>query len=311
MSTYDKAFPPQQTEQKRRPRKKIWDTPYPWLIPLLLVLAAVFLYPILQIVRLSFTDANMIQVGYDYTLESYLRMFTLPGFFPMIGTTAFFVFFSVVFQLFAGFIVALLIVQGEKMNLRGTVIVRTSVLVAWAIPGVVIGVIWGMLYNETDAGIINYALSTVGLGPVSFLSDPTMALLSVTLANIWRGTAFSMILMYAGLKTVSKDVLEAAVIDGASALQRMKNVILPAIAPIILVNLIIISIDTFNTFDMVMALTGGGPGNSTEVIALSIYTAIFREFNLGEGAATAVVLLVVNVVMTLVYLKVLGRRGEE
>lgn len=311
MSTYDKAFPPQQTQQKRRPRKTIWDTPYPWLIPLLLVLAAVFLYPILQIVRLSFTDANMIQVGYDYTLESYLRMFTLPGFFPMIGTTAFFVFFSVVFQLFAGFIVALLIVQGEKMNLRGTVIVRTSVLVAWAIPGVVIGVIWGMLYNETDAGIINYALSTVGLGPVSFLSDPTMALLSVTLANIWRGTAFSMILMYAGLKTVSKNVLEAAVIDGASALQRMKNVILPAIAPIILVNLIIISIDTFNTFDMVMALTGGGPGNSTEVIALSIYTAIFREFNLGEGAATAVVLLVVNVVMTLVYLKVLGRRGEE
>lgn len=311
MSTYDKAFPPQKTERKRKPRKTIWDTPYPWLIPLLLVLAAVFLYPILQIVRLSFTDANMIQVGYDYTLESYIRMFTLPGFLPMIGTTAFFVFFSVVFQLIAGFVVALLIVQGEKMNLRGTVVVRTSVLVAWAIPGVVIGVIWGMLYNETDAGIINYALGTIGLGPISFLSDPTMALLSVTLANIWRGTAFSMILMYAGLKTVSKEVLEAAVIDGASALQRMKNVILPAIAPIILVNLIIISIDTFNTFDMVMALTSGGPGNSTEVIALSIYTAIFREFNLGEGAATAVVLLIVNVAMTLVYLKVLGRRGEE
>lgn len=311
MSTYDKAFPPQKTERKRKPRKTIWDTPYPWLVPLLLVLAAVFLYPILQIVRLSFTDANMIQVGYDYTLESYIRMFTLPGFLPMIGTTAFFVFFSVVFQLIAGFVVALLIVQGEKMNLRGTVVVRTSVLVAWAIPGVVIGVIWGMLYNETDAGIINYALGTIGLGPISFLSDPTMALLSVTLANIWRGTAFSMILMYAGLKTVSKEVLEAAVIDGASALQRMKNVILPAIAPIILVNLIIISIDTFNTFDMVMALTSGGPGNSTEVIALSIYTAIFREFNLGEGAATAVVLLIVNVAMTLVYLKVLGRRGEE
>lgn len=309
MNANEKTLDHQQTKKMAAQKRKFSDTPYPWLIPLLIVLTVVFVYPIFQIIHLSFTNANMIQLGYNYTFESYLRLFMLPGFLPMIGTTAFFVFFSVTFQLVAGFIVALLIVQGEKLKIRGTVIVRTSVLVAWAIPGVVIGVIWGMLYNETDAGIINYALSTIGLGPISFLSDPTMALLSVTLANIWRGTAFSMILMYAGLKTVSKDILEAAIIDGANAWQRMKSVILPAIAPIILVNLIIISIDTFNTFDMVMALTGGGPGNSTEVIALSIYTAIFREFNLGEGAATAVVLLIINVGMTMVYLKVLGKRG--
>ncbi|WP_431801196.1 carbohydrate ABC transporter permease [Halobacillus andaensis] len=291
-------------------KKTVWDTPYPWLIPLLVILTAVFLYPIIQIIHLSFTDANMIQIGYDYTFESYLRMFTLPGFIPMISATGFFVFFSVIFQLICGFIIALLIVQGEKMKLRGTVVVRTSVLVAWAIPGVIIGVIWGMLYDETDAGIINYMLGIAGIGPIPFLSDPTMALLSVTLANIWRGTAFSMILMYAGLKTVSKDLIEAAIIDGANGFQRMKSIILPAMAPIMLVNLIIISIDTFNTFDMVMALTSGGPGNSTEVIALSIYTAIFREFNLGEGAATAVMLLIINVVMTIIYLKVLGRRGQ-
>ncbi len=84
-----------------------------------------------------------------------------------------------------------------------------------------------------------------------------------------------------------------------------------AIAPIVLVNLIIISIDTFNTFDMVMALTQGGPGNSTEVIALSIYTSIFQEFNLGVGAATSVVLLTINIGMTLIYLRVLGKRGDE
>ncbi len=227
----------------------------------------------------------------------------------MLGTTFFFVFFSVIFQLLCGLLVALLIVQGEKYKVRGTVVVRTSVLVAWAIPGVVIGVIFAMLFNETEAGILNYLLGTVGIGPITFLSEPTMALLSVTLANIWRGTAFSMILMYAGLQTISQHIVEAAKIDGAGPFQRLRHVILPAMAPIILINLIIISIDTFNTFDMVMALTGGGPGNSTEVIALSIYTSIFREFHLGVGAATAVVLLAINVVMTLVYLRLLGRES--
>ncbi|MBM7837118.1 multiple sugar transport system permease protein [Alkalihalobacillus xiaoxiensis] len=296
---------------KSNMKRRFSDSPYPWLIPLTLLLAAIFLYPVIEIVRMSFTDMSLVDPEFEYTLESYIRLFTLPGFFSMLGTTGFFVFFSVTLQLLFGFIVALLIVRGEELKLRGTVIVRTSVLVAWAIPGVVIGIIFEMLYTETQAGILNYFLSTVGLGPITFLSDPTMALLSVTLANVWRGTAFSMILMYAGLQTVSKDVLEAAKIDGAGPFQRLKNVIIPAIAPIVLVNLIIISIDTFNTFDMVMALTQGGPGNSTEVIALSIYTSIFQEFNLGVGAATSVVLLTINIGMTLIYLRVLGKRGDE
>ncbi|WP_054709702.1 sugar ABC transporter permease [Bacillus sp. JCM 19041] len=292
-------------------KKRFLDTPYPWLIPLSLLLIAVFLYPIIEIVRMSFSDMNLVDTEYEYTLESYVRLFTLPGFWPMLGTTGFFVFFSVIFQLLCGFIVALLIVRGESLKLKGTIVVRTSVLVAWAIPGVVIGIIFEMLYTETQAGILNHFLSLIGLGPITFLSDPTMALLSVTLANIWRGTAFSMILMYAGLQTISKDVQEAAKIDGAGPFQRLQNVILPAIAPIVLINLIIISIDTFNTFDMVMALTQGGPGNSTEVIALSIYTSIFQEFNLGVGAATSVILLLINISMTLVYLRVLGKGRNE
>ncbi|TSB45595.1 carbohydrate ABC transporter permease [Alkalicoccobacillus porphyridii] len=306
-----KTEPVSQSSLKRK-KTPFSDTPYPWLIPLTLLLIAVFLYPILEIVRMSFTDMSLVDTEFRYTLESYVRLFTLPGFWPMLGTTGFFVFFSVVFQLLCGFIVALLIVRGESLKLKGTIVVRTSVLVAWAIPGVVIGIIFEMLYTETQAGILNYFLSMIGLGPITFLSDPTMALLSVTLANIWRGTAFSMILMYAGLQTISKDVLEAAKIDGAGAFQRLRNVIIPAILPIVLINLIIISIDTFNTFDMVMALTQGGPGNSTEVIALSIYTSIFQEFNLGVGAATSMILLAINIVMTLIYLVVLGKgRNDE
>jgi multiple sugar transport system permease protein len=105
-------------------------------------------------------------------------------------------------------------------------------------------------------------------------------------------------------------VLEAARVDGANAFQSMSRVILPLLAPILFINLVIVSIETFNTFDMVLALTGGGPGRSTEVIALSIYNQIFAQFDLGQGAATAVLLLVINVIMTIVYIRLLQREEK-
>lgn len=280
------------------------NSPVPWLLPLGLVLSLVFLYPILEIVRLSFTNANLVEAEYQYTLQSYISLFTLPGFGKMLWITALFVGFSVFFQMALGFIIALLIDQGTKRKVAGTIVTRTAVLTAWAIPGVVIGVIWRMLYSETDAGILTYLFSLSGFDQaIPFLSDPNVALTSVTIANIWRGTAFSMILIYAGLQTFPNDVLEAAQMDGANAWQRLFKVIIPVLSPILMINLIIITVQTFNTFDMVMALTGGGPGKSTEVIALSIYNSIFHTFELGRGAATAVVLLAINIIMTMVYFR--------
>jgi multiple sugar transport system permease protein len=299
---------PTEARVKKSVIKVLGDSPVPWLLPLGLILALVFIYPIFEIIRLSFTDANLIEKQYSYTLDSYISLFTLPGFGKMLGVTMLFVSFSVVFQMVFGFIVALLVDQGTKRKLVGTVIARTAVLTAWAIPGVVIGVIWRLLYNESEAGILNYIFHFAGIGLVPFLSDPTMALISVTIANIWRGTAFSMILIYAGLQTFPNEVLEAAKIDGASAWQRLTKIIIPILTPIIMINLILITVQTFNTFDMVMALTGGGPGKSTEVIALSIYNSIFRVFDLGQGAATAVVLLGINIIMTLIYFRFLERK---
>ncbi|ALX50124.1 ABC transporter permease [Lentibacillus amyloliquefaciens] len=305
MSTYNKNV-----SGLRKIKNRFSNSPLPWLLPLLSVLVFVFLYPVAEIVRLSFTDATLNADDYSYTLDSYKSLFTNPGFIQMLFVTGTFVFFSITLQMLFGFLIALIIDQGEKRNLRGTVFTRTAVLTAWAIPGVIIGIIWQMLYNETDAGIINYLLSLVGIGPIPFLSNPTSALIAVIFSNVWRGTAFSMILIYAGLKTLPADVLESAKIDGANAMQRGMKVILPMLTPMLLINLVIISIDTFNTFDMVMALTGGGPGQSTEVISLSIYNSIFNQFNLGQGAATSVVLLTINVVMTIVYILILGR-GEK
>jgi multiple sugar transport system permease protein len=290
--------------KKKSVTKVLGDGPIPWLLPLMAILLFVFVYPIVEIVRISFTDANLVESEYSYTLDSYIGVFSSPGFIEMLLVTGVFVFGSVLFQIVLGFLIALLVDQGTKRRLVGTVVTRTAVLSAWAIPGVVIGMIWKLLYSETESGVLNYALTFVGVtDPVAFLSEPSAALISVTVANIWRGTAFSMIFIYAALQTLPNDVIEAAKIDGATAWQRLVKVIVPILKPIILINLIVITVQTFNTFDMVMALTSGGPGRSTEVIALAIYNSIFHTFDLGHGAATAVVLLAINIFMTIVYFR--------
>ncbi len=295
---------------RRSPRGALAGSPLIWLLPLLIVLLATFVYPIFEIARLSLTDASLVGDDYEYTLGSYTSLFRSPYFLGMLTVTVVFVFVSVAFQMLLGFLIALVVDQGRRRGLRASVVTRTAVLSAWAIPGVIIGIIWSILYEQGPSGVLNYAFEATGIGSVPFLSDPQAALASVTFANIWRGTAFSMILAYAGLQTLPDDVLDAARVDGASALQRLFRVVLPLLAPMLFINLVIVTIETFNTFDMVLALTGGGPGRSTEVVALSIYNQIFQQFHLGQGAATAVLLLSINVVMTVLYLRFLEREEE-
>src|ERR671913_1676989 len=291
---------------KRTWSESIRDSPALWLLPLAVVLGVTFLFPVFEIARLSFTDASLLDEDYSYTPESYLDLFRSPYFANMLQATAVFVFASVFLQMFMGFLIALLVDQGAKRGMKTSIVTRTAVLSAWAIPGVIIGIIWSILYEQSAAGILNYLLGSIGLS-VPFLTDPQVALASVTITNIWRGTAFSMILLYAGLQTLPEDVMEAAKVDGANAWQRLTHVMLPLLAPMLFINLVIVSIETFNTFDMVLALTGGGPGRSTEIAALSVYNQIFEQFNLGQGAATAVLLVAVNLIMTFVYIKFLER----
>ncbi|WP_031468326.1 carbohydrate ABC transporter permease [Sciscionella sediminilitoris] len=284
--------------------------PWIWLIPLGALLLVVFGYPIVEIVRLSFTDATMVSgEPYSYTGSAYRSVVTGPDFADTLRVTFLFVVFSVVFQLLLGLLIALLVDNAKHRGLRGAMVTRTVVLTAWAIPGVVIGVIWQLLYQESTSGILNYLGSLLGFsGDSAFLSDPGNALVSVTIANVWRGTAFSMILMYAGLQTVQRDLLEAARLDGAGPFQAFRAVTLPALLPLIAIDLVTITVETFNSFDMIMALTKGGPGTSTQVLALKVYDQIFTQLGLGRGAAMSIVLLLINAVMIAIYFRYHKRR---
>lgn len=297
---------PQDTKPVSPPRRaRVW----PWLLPLGALLALVLVYPMLEIVRLSFTDSSLVSgEAYSYTVDGYRSLLRGDDFQHTLSITFIFVLASTVFQILFGFGAALLVNAAERRGVRGTVATRTVVLTAWAVPGVIIGVIWSLLYEESESGILNYGLSFVGFsGEIPFLSDPNLALVSVIVANVWRGTALSMILCYAGLKTISADVYEAARMDGASGLQTLSRITIPIMRPILMTTLVLVVVETFNTFDMVLSLTGGGPGDATEVLALSIYDQIFRQLNVGRGAAIALVLMLINLVMIVVYLRLVER----
>jgi multiple sugar transport system permease protein len=284
--------------------------PVLWLLPLVIVLICFYLYPVLDVIRYSFTDAKMTTNDFSYTLSSYVNILTTPAFYQSLWRTFIFVSISVLFQFLLGFIIAYAVDHAEHKEMRGTLVTRTIALVSWAIPGVVIGIIWKIMLEESPSGIFNYILSLFGVPLTDFLSNPNKAIISVSVANVWRGTAQSMILLYAGLKTVSYDVIEAGLIDGANFWRRLWNIILPSIRGVITVNILLNIINTFNTFDMVMSLTGGGPGRSTEVLVLSVYNRIFTMYDLGRGSATAVILLVINILIALFYIRFISK-GEE
>jgi multiple sugar transport system permease protein len=274
-------------------------------------LTTVFLlYPILELLRMAFTDLRAPGGPYRYTLDGFRSLAADPQFYGMIGVTLVFVTVSVVLQLTLGLVLAWLFDAAERRRVVGALAARVAVVSAWVIPGVLIGVIWKILLIENRSGIVNYWLSQVGLGPAPLLSSGTLALASVIVANTWRGTAFSMLMQYAGFCRSPRELHEAADLEGLSAWQRLRWVILPPLAPVILLNLVLITIYTLNTFDMILPLTGGGPARRTEVVSLYMYRSAFYDLESGKAAAIAVVMLAINAALAWAAVRVMMGRAS-
>jgi multiple sugar transport system permease protein len=278
-----------------------------WLAPALALVTAALVYPMLDLLRLSFTDTRTAGAAYSYTTASFRELLTDPAFFGMIGVTLVFVASSVTLQLGLGLGIALLIDAARRRGAAGTLAARVAVVSAWVIPGVLVGVLWRILLVENRAGIVNYALSLVGVGPLPLLSSGTLALVSVIAANTWRGCAFSMILQLAGLQRIPRELHEAADLEGLGAWARLRMVVLPLVAPVVALNLALITIQTLNTFDLILPLTGGGPARRTEVISLYMYRSAFYSLEAGRAAAVAVVMLALNLGLAVAATRLLTR----
>jgi multiple sugar transport system permease protein len=273
----------------------------PWLMPLILVLGVFYLYPVLDVLRLAFTKATLLGNEGGYTLSTLVNTLTRAELPQVLWATFTFTAGSVLAQQFLGLAVALVVVRAENRRLFGATILRTTALIAWVVPGIAGGIIWKMLFNEAPFGGLNSLLRLMGTGPVQWLSDPNLVMWSVVLSNVWRGTAFSMVVMYAAIKAIDPVLYEAAAVDGARAHQRLRYVTLPQLKSAILVNLILVSIQTLNTFDAIISLTGGGPGRTTEVLSLYTFNVVFRNYDLAAGAALSILMLLISLTLALIY----------
>ncbi|MCP4309600.1 MAG: sugar ABC transporter permease [bacterium] len=288
-------------------RRRLADRPLLWVAPLAVLLFASYIYPAADVIRYSFTDATLLNPDFDYTTRSYQAVTGNPDLPGILWVTFVFVAASVVLQLTLGLLVAMALFRGSQRGLPGVSFIRVMILASWIVPGVAGGIVWQLMFNEASYGFFNGVLRAVGWQPVAWLSDPDMALWSAVIANVWRGTAFSMILLYAGLVVIPRSLYEAASVDGATAIRQFRYITLPQLRPIMLINTILISIFTLNSFDLILPLTGGGPGRATEVLALYAYNTVFRNFDLSNGAVLAVLLLLISIAFTFFYVRLLPK----
>jgi len=283
----------------------------PWMLPVILVIGLFYLYPVIDVFRLSFTDVTLIGERENYTFASIVNAINSPQLPGILLATLIFVGGSVVGQQILGLVIALVVIRGEKRRLIGTTLLRTTALVAWVVPGIAGGIVWQMLFSEAPYGGLNSILRLMHMHPVAWLSDPGIAPWSVVIANIWRGTAFSMVVMYAALKAIDPALYEAAEVDGASPAQRLRYITVPQLRAAILVNMILITIMTLNTFDAIITLTGGGPGRATEVISLYVFNIVFRNYDLSGGSVLPVLMLIISLGLAFVYASFLPKEEEQ
>lgn len=275
------------------------------LLPATLLLALFFVGPAIWAAYASLTNRAL--VGIDAAnprfvgLDNYRRLFDDPDFVTVILNSLFFVVGSAMLgQFVLGLALALLIDHAEHRGYKIATLGYAAVLLAWVNPTVIAGFQWVAMF-DFYYGSLNRSLNAVGLPSVNWLGGAPM--LSVVIVNIWRGTAFAMLIFLGALRTVPTQIYEAARVDGAGAWQRFWDHTLPNLRYIAVLVLLSVTISTFGTFILIQTLTNGGPGIETETIALYAYHAAFRSYEIGYGSTIAVVMLLINLVFALFYLR--------
>ncbi|MEJ2292636.1 MAG: sugar ABC transporter permease [Deinococcales bacterium] len=292
---------------KRLPESAIG---YLLIAPAFAIIVGLMLYPAVQTVWLSLHKVDLARMSHTtfVGLSNYAHIFgeSWPSFLgDILPVTLYFVGASVVLQLVLGLGLAMLVNQEW---LRGKEFFRATFIIPWVTSAIIIAFSWRFIY-EPRLGILNYLLRGLGMAnPPSWLNDPNLVMPCLIAANVWRGTAFSFIMQTAGLQSLPTEIFEAAHVDGAGAWQRFRYITLPLIQPFVVLNLILISMYTMNVFDVIYAMTNGGPLYKTEVISLYMYHDAFDFGHMGLGAAVAVLILALNLILTTIYMRLSSGR---
>lgn len=278
-----------------------------FLSPALIVMGVVIIFPILSGVRLSFFEYKLTQPGnFAFNFPgNYTKMLDDPVFWETMGNTLVFVSITVVVGLVLGLVMALAI-YGLPQRLQG---LRGVLLVPWVVPGVVIGYLFMYMF-DSEMGIINYLLTRLNIIDkfLPWLMRGDLAMGSVIVTHIWNQTPFYMLMLTAGLMSIPTEAREASYLEGASYFQDFRFVIFPYLAEIVVISSLLMVIRNLNFFPIIFTMTGGGPVYSTTTGVLYIYRLAFERFDVGYATAVGTLWVIVLMVFSALYIRVLRDR---
>lgn len=283
-------------------------TPVIMLLPALIGVLIVQIYPSLDSIRLSFTDKSLLKPVVTYIgFSNYAKALADPDTWKTILNTLVFA----VFSLALGTVFAMLVANELNKKFHGRTFFRAIFLAPWVTPPLVTASIWQLLLSETFSPF-NGLLMQLGWisKPINFLGNTepilgflSMPLISIIIINTWSIFPFLMVMFLSGMQTIPDELLEAATVDGANAAQRFFRVKLPCLMPVIETSILLEGIWQFNNFNISYLVTKGGPLNSTMVMAVDVYTEAFINFNYGQGATISVLMMLILLFPAIVYLK--------
>ncbi|MBQ9263620.1 MAG: sugar ABC transporter permease [Clostridia bacterium] len=285
-------------------------TPYLLLAPILIFVALLMLYPMINVFTMSVQNYKILKpkerafIG----LQNYITIFTKdPLFLKALKNSGIWVAVSVVMQTFLGFWLAMLL----NTSFKGRGLYRAVVLSPWAVSGVMVGIIWSLIYGETY-GVLNDVLKSLGLieRKFSWFSSAGHAMTATIIANVWRGIPFFCLNYLSALASINTDIYESAKIDGANGWVTLVKITIPMIKDTIILTTLLRSIWTFNAVDLIYSLTYGGPNNATTTIPLYIMTTFKTGMDYGYASALAGISTIIMMVFAGTYIK-LGKLGKE
>lgn len=280
-------------------------TPYALIGPAMALMAVFVFYPLADLVYLSFFDYNLIGKKKFAGLGNYkVLFFVKTDFWEALSNTAVYTGTVVVLSLLLAVLFAMWLERDSLVNR----FLQKSMFTPYLISMVSCAYIWSWMYND-DSGILNAMLAMFGLPLSRWLNDSHIALFCVAAVAVWKSLGYYLIIVLASVRTIPPEILEAAELDNTSPVRKFFRITLPMISPQLFFLLITITISSFKVFDTIQVMTGGGPGNATDVLVTYTYRYAFEmNARVGYASAAGTVLLVILMILTFVYFRMLGRK---
>lgn len=281
--------------------------PYTLLLPSLILIVALYGYPILLTFWQSFNEVNLLTSTTEFVgLNNYKDIFRDPSFYETLGITVKYTFITVLLKIFLGFGFAYILSREIFLKKQ----FRFLVLIPWAIPQVAVSTLWSWILNG-EYGYLNYYLMDIGLisEPLRFLSDPNLAFYCASFVDAWIGISLVSMMFLSGLEAIPRSLYEAAEVDGAGYFKQFIDITIPGIKKLFMTVLILVTIWTFNSFNVIYVLTKGGPMRATETLIIRIYQEAFSRFDLGMSSTLTVITVIILSIMTVIYVR--GLNSDE